>query len=40
LQRGYHLLWLLVAAAHALSLVAVSLRRGRAVDVAAPVAAR
>jgi hypothetical protein len=40
LQLGYHLLLLPVAAAYALSWVAVSLRRGHAVDVAAPAAAR
>jgi hypothetical protein len=34
LQIGYHLLLLPVAAAYALSFVAVSLRRGRAADVA------
>ena len=34
LQIGYHLLLLPVAVAYALSFVAVSLRRGRAVDVA------
>jgi hypothetical protein len=40
LQIGYHLLLLPVAAAYALSWVAVSLRRGRAVDVATAAAAR
>ena len=40
LQIGYHLLLLPVAAAYALSWVAVSLRRGHAVDVTTAAAAR
>jgi SAM-dependent methyltransferase len=40
LQIGYHLLLLPVAAAYALSLVAVARRRGRAVDLATAAAAR
>ena len=40
LQIGYHLLLLPVAAAYALSLLAVYLQRGHAVDVAAAAAAR